>query len=337
MPRNDLFRPVRETIRAAKNDEAVKDFSVPTNDDRFGMLFIFREYEYQRPGGSVENRGRFASIDTSNSKTTVFLPLPENINDNFDVRVQRFDQGTIGAIAAEVLSSTTSGGLNVSNLQEATINALIKALPQSLSSGDEAYKTLTEGLKSIFRVPGADTSVIDRLSADAAFLLRKILPGNVGRVIDAGTGTFINPKAALSFEGVEMKNHNFNWTIAPKSETESENLRKIIREIKKNMLPQYVTGEITQRALLRYPSMVDIFFVGLDQNFYYFFKTAMIRSFNINYTPNGVSVLKGGKPAAVQMQMSVIEADIHTAEDHGAESFNLAGAPRETSRDTGSE
>jgi hypothetical protein len=80
--------------------------------------------------------------------------------------------------------------------------------------------------------------------------------------------------------------------------------------------------------MFQYPSMVDIFFVGIDSEHYFFFKTCMVQSFNTNFTPNGMAVLRGGRPAMVQMQLTVIETDIHTAEDYGAESSFMRTEPR---------
>ena len=325
MPQRNQFRPARETVRAATGRASSVNLQVPVEDSNYGMLLLFRDYQYRAPGTRT-----FASLEESNVSDTIFLPLPENIQDSFTVKVQSFEQGIRGAVLSNVMSeASASGGLRLSTFQDAAINAIQSALPSAFTDGGEAYGLTRDLITNAFRTltgqGGVNTGRLDDFSNDAAFLLRKLLPGDIGRSVDAGTGTFINPKAALSFEGVDMKTHSFNWTVAPKSSDESENLRRVIKTINKNILPQYVSGELAQNVMFRYPSMVDVFFVGLDGNFYYFFKTAMVQTFNVNYTPNGVSVLKGGRPAAVQMQMNIIESDIHTAEDYGADSFEATG------------
>jgi hypothetical protein len=138
------------------------------------------------------------------------------------------------------------------------------------------------------------------------------------RNIDAGFGNTINPKAALYFEGVEMKTHTFNWTFAPSTERESTILKDIGNTIKKNILPSYgsLTGAEEFRLLLNYPSVLDIFFLGIDQSYFLHYKTCMVQQFNIDFTPQGIALLKGGKPAMVNMNMNVIESDIHTSEDY---------------------
>jgi hypothetical protein len=299
MPNRQRFRPAKEDIlsRAAG---VPKNLAYTEKDADYGVLMMFRDYKYQRSS----ERG-FSQIGgaESNVTDTIFLPLPTNIADQFQVRVQRFDQGSTGDVVSSLLSEIDINDLGVGSLTGAVLKGAMKNLP---------------GLKG-----NSLDEIAGNLSKDLAFLVRKGVDSafpNQGRNVDAGTGTFINPKAALSFEGVEMKVHTFAWTIAPKTEEESENLRKISQTIKKNMLPSYVDTAAIQRAMFRYPSMVDVFFVGLNMEYYYYFKTCMIQTFNTNFTPNGVSVLRGGKPAMVQMDMAMIETDIHTAEDYGGES-----------------
>ena len=89
-------------------------------------------------------------------------------------------------------------------------------------------------------------------------------------------------------------------------------------------------GGINNKLLLNYPSVVDIFFFGIDQSYFVYYKTCMVDSFNINFAPNGLAFVAGGKPAAVTMDMSVTEMDIHTSEDYtGQSSFEaIAARPR---------
>lgn len=309
MPNRERFRPARqEILDRAQGAIRYKNYSHPVEDGDYGILLMFREYQYQRS----DERG-FSQTDTSNVSDTIFLPIPSNITDTFQVRVQRFDQGTTGDIASSLLSEIDTNNLGITNLAGAIVSGASKNLP-GIQGG-----TL-----------GEITSSLDK---DLAFLIRRgigdVLP-NQGRNIDAGTGTFVNPKAALSFEGVEMKTHSFDWSIAPKSDDESENLRSIAEAIKRNMLPSYINTQVVQRALFKYPSMVDIFFVGLDSEHYFYFKTCMVQQFTTNFTPNGAAVLRGGRPAMVQMQLNVIETDIHTSEDYGGGSQAVITRPSST-------
>ena len=62
--------------------------------------------------------------------------------------------------------------------------------------------------------------------------------------------------------------------------------------------------------------MVNIYLMGVDQNYYFKFKTSMISQLNVDYSPGGLSINKGGKPSQVGITMTLNEAFIHTAEDY---------------------
>ena len=302
MPSREQFRPAREAINRADSNKATKNLSFPVTDDDYGILFIFRDYKY-----TPSSQRGFSDSSGSNAADTIFLPLPANISDSFQVRVQRFDQGIGGEAVSTALSEVDIENLGLGTLTGSIMGSLSGMLPGV--RGDNLGE------------------IINNISSDLAFLTRRAVDNvapNQGRNIDAGTGTFVNPKAALSFEGVEMKTHNFDWTLIPRTEQESQSLRQIANTIKRNMLPSYVNTSVVQRTMFKYPSMVDVFFVGIDPDHYYYFKTCMVQSFNVNYTPNGNAVLREGRPAAVQMQMNIIETDIHTSEDYGGSGINTA-------------
>lgn len=306
MPSSNKFRPIRnDIISSAEAKSTSRNLSFPIEDNDYGILLMFREYQYKT--SAERGFARFEGEGTSsNVSDTIFLPLPANITDSFQVRVQRFDQGSTGDIVSDFASGIDVDNFGLGNLAGAVTSGALRNLPGAQGN------SLNE--------------VMGNLSQDLAFLARKGIDTafpNQGRNIDAGTGTFVNPKAALSFEGVEMKVHNFDWSLSPKNEGESNRIRQISNTIKKNILPQYVNSSNIQRAMFKYPSLVDVFFIGIDSAHYFYFKTCMVQSFNTNFTPNGNAVMRGGRPAAVQMQITMIESDIHTAKDYGASSVNV--------------
>jgi hypothetical protein len=73
---------------------------------------------------------------------------------------------------------------------------------------------------------------------------------------------------------------------------------------------------VIDRGILRYPAMVDVYFQGIDMNYYYKFKTSMISQFSVDYTPNGLAINKGGRPSVMRIEMTLQEAYIHTKEDY---------------------
>ena len=281
------------------------------------MLMIFNQYKYVAPGqrglNKLGNTGRSnITGPTPAGKTTIELPLPTNLEDSYNVRVQGYDAEISGALVAGAASQFAGAGdLSAGNIATALGGALN-------GTGLNAESLLSPDMGDISR--------------NVAFLGRRNLPSNLGRAVDTGLGNTINPKTSLYFDGVNLKQLTFNWNLAPQDARESDVIRDITNTIKRNMLPSYGTAIGFTQALLNYPSTVDIFLLGVDQQYYMYFKTCMIQGFNINYTPQGLAIVKGGKPAIVGLSMTLVEADIHTAEDYGGSS-TFAPSVVETSID----
>jgi hypothetical protein len=269
------------------------------------MLMVFNSYKYVAPGqrglnklGNLGRGGITGPIPAG--KTTIELPLPANLEDSYNIRVQGYDAELTGALIAGAASQFAGAGdLSTGNVLSALGGALSGTGldPSSLMSSD-----------------------MGDISRNVAFLGRRSLPANAARPVDTGLGNTINPKTSLYFDGVNLKQLTFNWSLAPQDSLESDVIKDITNTIKRNILPSYGAAVGFTQALLNYPSTVDIFLLGVDQQYYMYFKTCMVQGFNVNYTPNGLAVVKGGKPAIVGLSMTLVEADIHTSEDYGGES-----------------
>lgn len=300
---NDL--PSR-AIPSSRESQTPKYLRFPIhNQSPHRMLMIFNSYRYVSPGqrglNKLENvtRGNVTG-PRPEGKSIIELPLPASLEDAYNVRVQGYDAELTGALVAGAASQFAGAGdLSAANILTALGGVLSGTGldPSSLLSSD-----------------------IGEISRNAAFLGRRNLPSNVARAVDTGLGNTINPKSSLYFDGVNLKQLSFNWTLAPQDAQESDVIRDITNTIKKNILPSYGRAVGLTQALLNYPSTVDIFLLGVDQRYYMYFKTAMVQSFNVGYTPSGLAVVKGGKPAIVALNMQLVEADIHTSEDYGGTS-----------------
>ena len=298
-------------VRGSKGSKIVQSLRFPIhNQGAHRMLMVFNSYKYVSPGqrglNKIDNLGRDSRRgQIPDGKTVIELPLPANLEDAYNVRVQGYDAELSGALIAGAASQFAGAGdLSTRNILSALGGALSGTGldPESIMSSD-----------------------IGDISRNVAFLGRRNLPSNAGRAVDTGLGNVINPKTSLYFDGVNLKQLAFNWTLAPQDSQESDVIRDITNAIKRNMLPSYGTAVGFTQALLNYPSTVDIFLLGVDQQYYMYFKTCMVQGFTVNYTPNGLAVVKGGKPAIVGIGMTLVEADIHTSEDYGGSSTVNAG------------
>ena len=276
-------------------------YTYPNNQSAHNIVLTFRDYSYQGTEGVVRPRA------TANMSAAVVLPLPSNLADTYSVNINPFEMGTMGAAVADAISG--SG--------------------RSAISGDlgRYLGSLGEGGTPV----SGDNMISNALSstrAAGAFIGRNLLDeipglGGISGAVDVATGTAINPHMTLRFEGVNLKSHTFTWTLSPESEQEAETLKNLINFIRQKMLPTYgdPSGQSSlSRTILNYPSLVDIYFTGVNQDYFYYFKPCMIQNFTTDYTPNGIVLNRGGKPSFITMTMQLSEARIHTASD-----VNVAG------------
>jgi hypothetical protein len=154
--------------------------------------------------------------------------------------------------------------------------------------------------------------------------------GSTADALGQALGAVPNPHLQALFQGVQLRNHSFQWTFAPRNRQESKNLKAIIKEIKKNSLPAYST---TGTAALQYPPIVDIKIMpwaawGDDL---IKFKKCLVKGVSVNYAPSGLPSFFASKPGdtekyptMIQLEIQLIETEIQTAKDYG---YNAGDRP----------
>jgi hypothetical protein len=316
-------KTVRETINANFNQNkfTTNNFAYPSNIGERGMLMTFRKYSYIGSTSTPRGLNNADGASRADLRGSVFLPLPRNIDDNFGIRVDPFEQGAISSIVADTATSSLNQ-LNSLGFMD-LINKIQGSISQTLPDPRSVINSIV-GLNS-----NQTASLTNSIGPWASFLARNMtstISPNVGRIIDTRLGTSTNQKFALHFDGVNLKMHNFNWSLSPESEQDSDTIRNIINLIKRNILPTYVDApggvDVLSRTLFNYPSVIDIFFVGMlnpSETYFVKYKSCLAQTFNVDYAPNQLAIMKGGRPAAVNIQLQVIETDIHTAEDYGVD------------------
>jgi hypothetical protein len=141
------------------------------------------------------------------------------------------------------------------------------------------------------------------------------LEGAGADILGQAVGAVPNPHLQAIFSGVDLRNHTFQWTFAPRNPQESRNLKAIIKEIKKNSLPAYST---MGTAALQYPPMVDIKLMPWGDSLIKF-KKCLVKSVSVNYAPAGLPSFFAGtkEPTMIQIEMQFLETEIQTAKDYG--------------------
>lgn len=292
----------------SSNKDSMKrfDLSFPKDMGEHGLLMEFSKYSF---GSLGEISGQ--------SVGSVLLPIPSNISESYAVNIEGAGLGLTGALGAEALS----GNINAGNMMSSIANTGNESL---LSNPTAALTFLMQsGFAGVTgAVAGGVASGLVGGTVGAIF--GNAVGSSIGDAASVASGTALNPHTTVMFKGMNLRSHNFHWNLSPRSASEGETLRKIIQTIKRNSLPSYQSaggqpsGTALDRVLLRYPNVVDLSFVGLDQSYFYKFKTCMITQIEVDYSTSGNAFFagpNGSKPVMVRFSLSLMESKIHTTED----------------------
>lgn len=353
--RRDLIMPAESIVEnnRRRNNPSILQF--PTDLGPHAIVLGFKKHSFaidDPVSDTVISPFKTApegSLQTS-PLGSVVLPLPTNLEDTFVVQLNpSTNLGITGSIIAQYADLALTRGVEALTEREGmsdTEKAAMRAVRAVIEGGDDA--SVGQIMSSIAEVG------IGSIGTAARAAIRKV--PSVSTPFDLGIGQTVNPHVALTFEGINLKRHNFQWTFSPGSRADSDALRNIATFIRRNVLPEYGPavnfssigetpsavptevlehgGAFNDRIMLKYPSVVDIFFVGLDQSYYYYFKRCMVDNFGVNYNPTGQhTILQGGRPAFATMFMSLVETEIHTADDYGDESTPFVGLGPESGED----
>ena len=340
--RPEVFRREQERLSAS----APGVYRFPDKPFPHTMLLVFEEYSYKtgynQDGkqeylkgllntGRTGSRGRSSGINLRTQRA-VELPFPRQLVDSSDITLNGFSRDPIaeklmnGLDNLNMESGGALGGV-AGGLQQLGSDLSI-ALGSVMSGGGNL-----DNFKSTLSAYG-----ISDVMGVTRYLLQKAAPvlGEFGQSLNLVQGQVMNPKETLAFEGVGLRSHQFNWDLYPSNNADSDQIRRIVNIMKRSVLPNTKdfsiggdNGVNFERAFLKYPHVIKAYLIGVDQSSFPRFKPALATNLSVDYGAAGqVAIMKGGKPAGVQISLSMQELSIQTANDYGeeqAESTNLAG------------
>jgi hypothetical protein len=105
-------------------------------------------------------------------------------------------------------------------------------------------------------------------------------------IVGRATGMVINPNLELLFNGPNLRTFSFNFRLTPRSQVESEEIRRIIRAFKRNM----AVSRSSSNLFLTSPRIFKLKYIykgGGDHPYLNKFKPCALSNFAVNYTPDG--------------------------------------------------
>lgn len=280
------------------------------------LQFTIVEYQStkQRSGGSLVGSPGSRRIGPQGTKDkatkilgNIILQMPSNIQDGNAVDYGESKMNTlIGAAAGAISSGIDGAGASVSEL---------------LKGNQEAAKAeFAKGMDGAKSAVGTDSSIMDAAAqfttAKATSAALGALGGNVStaQLLARQTGNIFNPNMELLFNGPTLRSFNFSFKMTPRSPSEAEECKNIIRSFKLNMAPKTKnTGSIGGSGVfLKTPNVFELRYKkgGGEHPFLHKFKQCFLTNISVNYTGEGVyTTYDDATPVSMTLDLSFKELE----------------------------
>lgn len=263
--------------------------------------------EYVAPLEGISNPfdGDDITIPTGSSKnaqglknplTQIILPIPRNIQDTLPVD---WTDGSLNPLDAFFLKT----GTNIVEAGRDGAGGVKGAAEAALGGVGNAVKTLSKD-------PSQQNALV-------AGLVAKAIGGTVGtnQIISRATGQVLNPNLELLFNGVNLRQFDFNFEFFPRNQKEANEVKEIIRCLKYAMVPKRGDNKLFIKA----PYVFQLQYMkGNNEHPFLnkFLPMAMV-NISVNYTAsNRYSTFHDGTPTHMNMRLEFKELNPIYKEDY---------------------
>ena len=331
--RPEVFRRAAEM----KSAHSGSHYKFPDKPYPHTILLVFKEYSYENlkngnysatlnnnafTDGFALNRSSGVSLRTE--PRAIELPFPKQLADNTNLMINGFSRDPMVETLANKAADFASTGGNLGDIPQ-----MIQRQGQNLARILSGSSGAASGVNSVAST--ISSMGIGDAASTAAYLVRSMIgsAGDIGKSVDLATGQVLNPRETLAFEGVQLRQHQFEWELYPSNSADSSRIKDIVNVMKRSVLP--VTQDLGSgaaaiaKAFLRYPHVCEIYLLGVDKEHFMKFKPSFVTNLSVDYGAGGtLGIMKGGKPAGVSISLQLQELQIETAEDYGQESATAA-------------
>lgn len=251
-----------------------------------------------RPGTRRVNNG-------TKRLETILLPIPSNIQDG---NATKFGDSSLNSIAGAAL-----GGIIKTMEAGATLNLgeIKNAIEQGLADTANAGGGLT----------GAQGFVTRSLASKAIGILGANVTAD--QILARQQGEILNPNLELLFNGPTLRSFRFQFKMTPRNDLEGQEIKQLIRCIKKNMAPKVkgtnirntpndIGDNANNTTFLKTPNVFELRYRqgNGDHQFLHSFKQCFLESINVNYTGDGTyATYDDGTPVSIIMDLTFKEIE----------------------------
>lgn len=232
-----------------------------------------------------------AAGDDIQIKGTIILPIPDDIKDN----------------------NGAQWGASTMNLAEAGVAELAGSLlgGEFLKDANTKFESL---VNTVMTGTGQKTIAATAISAG----ITKLLGSNKFQdIAGRAAGVAANSNIELIFSGIKLREgFTFGFDIVPRSQKEAQEVRKIIRALKKHSAGKKGIGA---GLFLQAPEVFRVEYMsgGKPHPYLNRFKICALQSMSVNYAPTGTySTYADGAPVNMTLSLGFMELTPIFAEDY---------------------
>lgn len=245
---------------------------------------------------AINNQGLSFNKPQKRLKEAIALHMPNNLNIRYQANYSTDD--------AALFLGTMKMGMAGVDFAKGAVSSVVDAVTKDTTSAMDAAKDIVAKGKTQF----------SNASGAMAATALEMMPG--GKTISNIAGIAANPMTQSVFSGVEPRTFEFDYVFYPKDDIELDQIHRIIKTFKGNMLPEYKDAN---EFLFVYPSEFDIVYYmgGLENEYLHKHTSCVLTNVTINYTPDSVYTYfnTNGAPTRIQMSLAFRELDIVTKKD----------------------
>lgn len=213
------------------------------------------------------------------------------------------------------------------NYQQANLNALGAAVATGLNSGKSitqaGIEEMQRGGQAIFDffTKSAMSGEASRLAAVRATQAIPLVPDSVRSAVGITARITMNPNIRTMFNGVSVREFNFQFKFIPRSQQESEEVKKIIKFFRFHAYPTTIpAGKNGFSLAYNYPNMFKIKLQGKNQGGRYVnvgtpIKLCYLKSISSIYNPQTAVLHPDGSPVETDINLTFTEYKTQTRWD----------------------
>lgn len=242
------------------------------------------------------------TLEKDKISKAIVLPTPLNVSETYQASYESRDLGNIGEFianrASELVGAAENAGGGFSGAM-AGVSSAVGGAWDDMKNNAGSYAAgvgyqMAVNLTSKFAGPYAN-------------------PGAVQGAIASGTGMILNPHKTAIFTGINLRQFNYEWTLAPKSRKESESVENIVRTLRNAMLPPRGKNGV----FLLFPDEVEYKILGPDHGFDMPTTPCVITGVTLNRTGGGMPAFfaSTGAPVIYRLSLNLFEIKALTRDD----------------------